>query len=124
MCFPVSKPTNTSTSWYTRIPVGKSRLNSMMKEMCSQAGLSTEFMNYSLRPYGATSLFQANIPEKLIQQCTGHKSLKALRQYECTSECQLLDVSNVVSNCAEVAVTSVSVEAEVSVSMPLSTMAH
>ena len=61
-----------------------------MKEMCSQAGLSTEFTNYSLRAYGATSLFQAKVPEKLIQQRTGHKSLKALRQYERTSDCQLL----------------------------------
>ena len=76
---PVSKPTDASTPWYTRIPVGKNRLNSMMKEMCSQAGLSTEFTNHSLRAYGATSLFQANVPEKLIQQRTGHKSLKALR---------------------------------------------
>ena len=62
----------------------------MMKEMCSQAGLSTEFTNYSLRAYGATSLFQAKVPEKLIQQRTGHKSPKALRQYERTSDCQLL----------------------------------
>ena len=89
----------------------------MMKEMCAQAGLSTEFTNHSLR---ATSLFQAKVPEKLIQQCTGHKSLKALRQYECMSNGQLLDVSNIVSNCCEVnAISSVSMESTVSVSMPL-----
>ena len=48
----------------------------MMKEMCSQAALSTEFANHSLRMYGATSLLQVKVPEKLIQQHTGHKALK------------------------------------------------
>ena len=76
---PVSKFTDLSKPWFTKVPVGKNRLNSMMKEMCSQAGLSTEYTNHSLRAYGATSLFQAKVPEKLIQQRTGHKSLKALR---------------------------------------------
>ena len=69
----------------------------MLKETCSQAGLSTEFTNHSLRAYGATSLFQAKVPEKLIQQCTGHKSLKALRQYERTSDGHLLDVFHIRS---------------------------
>ena len=42
-------------------------------------------------------LFQAQVPEKLIQQRTGHRSLDALRQYEHTSASQLLDVSNIMS---------------------------
>lgn len=65
---PVCKITDLSKPWFTKVPVGKNRLNSMMKEMCAQAGLSTEFTNHSLRAYGATSLFQAQVPEKLIQQ--------------------------------------------------------
>ena len=71
---PVSKVTDLSKPWFTRVPVGKNRLNSMMKEMCSQAGLSTHFTNHSLRAYGATSLFHAHVPEKLIQQRTGQSS--------------------------------------------------
>ena len=121
---PVSKVTDLSKPWFTRVPVGKNRLNSMMKEMCSQAGLSTDFTNHSLLAYGTTSLFQAHVPEKPIQQRTGHKSLKALRQYERTSDCQLLDVSNVVSNsCGIDATSSVSVESSVSISMPPTTAA-
>ena len=105
--------------------LGKNWLNSMLKEMCSQAGLSIEFSNHSLRAYGATSLFQAKVPEKLIQQHIGHKSLKALRQYECTSDGQLLDVSNIVSNCCEINATfTVSVKSTVSISMPLSIVAQ
>ena len=44
----------------------------MMTEMCLQAGVFTEFTNHSLRAYGATSFFQAQVLEKYIQQCTGH----------------------------------------------------
>jgi len=43
-------------------------------------------------------MFQAGIPEKLIQQHTGHRSIDTLQKYERTSESQLLDVSNVILN--------------------------
>ena len=87
----LKKPKDPSKPWYTTTPVGRNRLNSMLKEMYQEAGLSTNFTNHSLRAYGATTLFQAGVSEKLIQQRTGHK---CLRQYERTSESQLADVSN------------------------------
>ena len=66
---------------------------------------------------------QTQVPEKLIQQHTGHKNLKALRQCEHTSNCQLLDFSNIVLNhCENYVTSSVSVESTVSFSMPLSTV--
>ena len=43
-------------------------------------------------------MFQAKVPEKLIQQCTEHRSLEALSHYERTSLPQLVDVSNVMGN--------------------------
>ena len=73
----------------------------MLINMCEKAGISGEHTNHSLRAYGATTLFQAKVPEKLIQQRTGHKSLDALRQYERTSTAQLLDVSNVMSGTSD-----------------------
>ena len=45
--------------------------------------------------------FQTHVPEKLIQQRTGHRSLEALRQYERISDAQLLDVSNVMSGTSD-----------------------
>ena len=94
----LKKPIHPSKPWYTTTPVGRNRLNVMLKEMCQEAGLSGKFTNHSLRAYGATTLFQAGVAEKLIQQRTGHKSLDALRQYERTSESQLADISTVISN--------------------------
>ena len=96
---PVStKPADPSMPWYTKIPVGKNTLNKMMKEMSQEASLSTSFTNHSLRAYGTSTMYQAGVPEKIIQERTGHKSLESLRQYERTTESQLLDVSNVMSN--------------------------
>ena len=96
---PLSKmPTEPGKPWFTKTPVGRNRLNSMLKEMCKEAQIDGKFTNHSLRAYGATKLFQSNVPEKLIQQRTGHRSLDALRQYERTTESQLVDVSNVISN--------------------------
>ena len=53
--------------------------------MCEKAGISGEYTNHSFRAYGTTTLFQSQVPEKLIQERTGRRSLDALRQYECTS---------------------------------------
>ena len=46
---------------------------------------------------GASNLFQAGVPEKIIQERTGHRSLKALRMYERTTTSQHIAVSNVLS---------------------------
>ena len=44
----------------------------------------------------ANIMFQANIPKKVIQQTSGHQSLKALRSYERISERQHTAVSNLL----------------------------
>ena len=67
-----------------------------MKKMCVNAGLQ-KYTNHSLQAYGTSTLFQANVPEKLIQQHTGHKSVEVLRQHKHTSSAQLLDVSNIMA---------------------------
>ena len=52
--------------------------------------------NHSLQATGATRLFEANVPEKLIKERTGHNSLDALRLYERTSSEQQKSVSNLM----------------------------
>jgi hypothetical protein len=54
----------------------------MVNNMCKDAKIDGHFTNHSLRASGATELFQHNIPERVIQEFTGHRSVKALRQYE------------------------------------------
>ena len=44
----------------------------------------------------ATQLYEARVPEKLIQEHTGHRSIDALREYERTTTNQTLAVSRVL----------------------------
>ena len=53
--------------------------------------------NHSLHATSASRMFDANIPEKLIQERTGHRSLTALHLYECTST-QSIAVSRILSS--------------------------
>ena len=42
------------------------------------------------------AMFRVNVPEKIIQKTTGHRSIEALRSYECISEEQQRAVSRVM----------------------------
>ena len=75
--------------------MGRNTLASMVKNVCSEIGVTGK-TNHSLRATGATRLFEANVPEKLIQERTGYKSTDALRRYERTSVVQQKAVSSVI----------------------------
>ena len=74
--------------WYSRQPRGKHILNSMVKSMYLEANLPGNYTNHSLRATGATHLFEHDVPEKVIQGISGHRSLNGLRQYEKVGEKQ------------------------------------
>lgn len=50
--------------------------------MFDEAGIQAKYTNHSLRATGATDLFQSSVPEKVIQNITGRRSIKALHQYK------------------------------------------
>ena len=102
-----SKPADPSKPWFTTTPIGRNKLGVMLKQMCQDAGIDGRYSNHSLRAAGATTMFQAGVPEKLMQQRTGHRSIEGLRRYERTSETQLVDISNVVANNEAAATSSV-----------------
>ena len=77
--------------WYSNQPCGENKLSSMVKEMCAQVGICGK-TNHSLRATGATELFRAGVPEKIIQDRTG----KSLRMYERTTARQHAEVSRVL----------------------------
>ena len=76
--------------------MGEHKLAGMVKEMFCKIGVTGK-TNHSLRATGASTLFEANVPEKLIQERTGHRSLKALRLYERTTDKQHEDVSKILA---------------------------
>ncbi len=47
----------------------------MVQEICQDTGIKGHKTNHSLRATGATQLYNAGVPEIIIQERTGHKSL-------------------------------------------------
>ena len=67
--------------WYECSPVGVNKLKKYMECMCQEAGIADKKTNHSLRATGASALFNAGVPEKMIREVTGHRS-NALQLYE------------------------------------------
>ncbi len=70
----------------------------LVKEMCRNSGIAGTKSNHSLRATGATELYRAEVPEKIIKQRTGHRSVESLRKYEHTSTTQHQAVANILSS--------------------------
>ena len=65
---PIEKvPLDANAAWFLIQPVGRNTLASMVKNMCSHICVTGK-TNHTLRATGATRLFEANVPEKLIQE--------------------------------------------------------
>ena len=90
-------PKSDEQPWYSAVPVGKNTLAGKIKKMCQLANVGGNKTNHSLRATGATSLYEKGVPEKIIQERTGHRSLEALRVYEHTNAEQHLAVSRMLS---------------------------
>ena len=94
-------PKDTSRPWFTNCPVGRNTLAAVVKKMCKEVGIEGK-TNHSLRATGATELFQAEVPGRLIQQRTGHCSVKALRVYERTTAEQHENISAILSSSSSI----------------------
>lgn len=95
---PLENVTNESTKpWYSRTPVGRNTLDTKLGKMCSLAGIEGRVTNHSMRATSVTQMYSTGVPEKVIQERTGHRSLEALRVYERTNTQQHQMVSNILS---------------------------
>lgn len=56
-----------------------------MSKLCHDSGIGSAHTNHSLRATSITRMYNENIPEKMIAEKSGHKSIKGLRCYERTS---------------------------------------
>ena len=81
--------------WYSTVPLGHNKLNTMLKAMVSEAGVEGYCTNHSLRATAVSRLFQTDLEEKRIKRVTGHRS-DALQGYKRETEEQLLEVSQIV----------------------------
>ena len=67
------------TPWFGKAKLGQNACTKVVGEVAEAAGLSSKKSNHSLRATTATTLFNKGVPEKLVQERTGHRSLTALR---------------------------------------------
>ena len=66
--------------------------------MCEDAGDPGNKTNHSLRATGASALFQAGVPEQVIQERTGHMSVAGLRHYERVTDTQHKEACKILSS--------------------------
>ena len=79
------------------MPIGKEKLRTMVRDTCAEAGITEKKTNHS----GASYIFSASVPEKLIQSRTGHRSLEALILNEKPSHEQHQATSNILTSGAQ-----------------------
>ena len=82
---PLDKVPSGNRPWYCKSRVGINKLKTFMPDIAAESGLGVHYTNHSLRATAVTRMFNTVVPEKLIAEKSGHKSLKALRVYERTS---------------------------------------
>ena len=76
--------------------MGVNKLSSVMKTMCSGAGIQGYFTNHSGKRTCATTLYQARVPEQEIMNRTDHRSVESVRKYKRAADNMLKDISNVL----------------------------
>ena len=90
-------PTEPNTIVVTKQRVGVNLLKRMLPDLSEKSGIGVRYTNHSLRATAITQMFTSGISEKVIADTSGHKSMKAVRCYECKSEQQQQDVTAVIN---------------------------
>ena len=85
----------------TPTPVGKNTLDTRLGKMCLLAGTEGRVTNHSMCVTSVTQMYATGVPEKVIQERTGHRSLEALHIYERTNNQQHQMVSRILSDLSE-----------------------
>ena len=68
--------------------VGINKLKEVVSSIPAKSGVSVHYTNHCLLATAMTRMFNQGVPEKLIAEKSGHRSLEALRCYEHTSVAQ------------------------------------
>lgn len=67
--------------WYTKSPLGKNTVGTMMNAISKQACLSRMYTNHCIRATAITALDDAGVEARHIMRTTGHKNESSIRSY-------------------------------------------
>jgi hypothetical protein len=73
------------STWYTARPLGARTLETMMKSLSADAGLSEVYTNHCVRATGITMLSNAKVPSRAIMGMSGHRCENSIRNYNSDS---------------------------------------
>ena len=90
-------PADPTVSCLINQRVGINQLKKMLPELSEKSGIGVRYTNHSLRATAITRMFNGEIDEKIIAEASGHRSLKALRAYEHTSQLKLQNASRIIN---------------------------
>ena len=88
-------------AWFFDDPLPRRTILNVVYNTCKEANTPGNFTNHSLRATGTITLFDAGVPESVIQKRTGHRSLDALRCYERVTPRQQLAVSQILGGISQ-----------------------
>ncbi|XP_063398361.1 uncharacterized protein LOC134683169 isoform X1 [Mytilus trossulus] len=77
----VGLPINKSRLVFSRCPLGKNMLDSLISKMMKQAGYKGYYTNHSVKATMAAKMFKQGYQEEFIQERTGHSSTVAVKKY-------------------------------------------
>ncbi|KAK3106021.1 hypothetical protein FSP39_011163 [Pinctada imbricata] len=85
--------------WFLRGPMGKNRIEALMKVMAKSASLDTtkRITNTSVRKTLVQKMTENNVPDTLQVYVTGHKNTASLNNYRTISNNQKYAISNILS---------------------------
>ena len=89
-------PVDPMKPWYVKQNVGINKIKEKLIAMSKSAELSVQYTNHSLRATAISRMYGGGIPEKVIIEKSGHKSIKALRTYEHTTAEQDREACSVI----------------------------
>ena len=66
---------SSSVPWYGQAVVGVNTLKNM-PELCKESCLGIQYANHSLRATAITRMYEGGVPENIIREKSGHRSIK------------------------------------------------
>ena len=84
--------------WFFRGPVGKNKLDNIMKNMAKAAYLPEKHLtNTSVRKTLVQKMTDHHVPDNLQTYITGHKNSQSLNNYRTLNDNQIFSISNILS---------------------------
>ena len=83
--------------WFRAQPMGRNKIDTIMKRMSSAAGLQGNLTNHSARKASITRLLHAGVPPNTVAQLSGHKNTNSLNRYAIASDDQQKQMSDILT---------------------------